>query len=163
MERKGTLRGRDGRNGTWGKCERRDGKERKDERTGEKAPQQTCVGENDKLDTSSHQRKTLYLFSLFHPPRQMLTFSGSPVQEAPRCVSCLCLTRGIMGVEVQSIQERGLSLMEECCCLPLRPPSQLETHLWAFLSSLPVRSKQLPPFSAHLHFPVVLVRHTHSE
>lgn len=50
----------------------------------------------------------------------MLTFPSSPVQEAPRCVSCLCLTRGIMGVEVQSIQEPGFLWWRNvavCCCV----------------------------------------------
>lgn len=58
----------------------------------------------------------------------MLTFSSAPVQEALRRVSGLCLTRGIMGVEVQSIQEQGFDGGMWLFAV-LRTRSQLETHL----------------------------------
>lgn len=59
----------------------------------------------------------------------MLTFCSRSVQEAPLCVSRLCLTRGIMGVEVHSIQECGFD--EGMWLFAVVALSQLETHLWA--------------------------------
>lgn len=105
-EGRDTLRGRGGGNSTGGERDRGEGKERKDERLGEKhrheKEEQSRIGETPNLMHPLAKQNSLSA-ALFHPPRRMLTFSSSPVQEAPRCVSCLCLTRGIMGVEVQSI------------------------------------------------------------
>lgn len=70
-ERKGTVRGRERRNCTRGKWERGDGKERKDERTGECAEMKkkrrstTDLHQgNDQLDTSSHQTKLFICLSI---------------------------------------------------------------------------------------------------
>ncbi len=140
----------------FGEWERGDGKERKDERTGEfsemKKKRRTTTDlhrGNDKLDTSFHQTKVFICFSvsssLLNVDIFQLSCPGSPA---------LCFLsvfdKGDHGGWSSVDPGARLSLMEECCCLLLRTPSQLETHLWAFLGSLPARSKQLPP-SEHIY------------
>lgn len=166
VKRKGTLRGGDRSDGTLGNGREETERRRKHERAGESrgrlktrrartAPRRG----NDKLYTSFRQTNLFISFSISSCPLNVDTLQlprpGSPA------LCFLCLTRGIMGVEVQLIPGVSLALMEECCCLPRCSSSQLEMHLWAFLSSLPARSKPPPPqFGAYLHFPVVSVRHT---
>lgn len=101
-----------------------------------------------KLDTSFHQTKL---------------FISYPVSSSSLNVDILQLCRpGNGALCFLSVFDKGnhggwssvdpgarLPLMEGCCCLLQRSPSQLETHLWAFLRLLPVRSKQRPP-SEHI-------------
>lgn len=151
VERKGTLRGRGGEKCNLGKRERGDGKGRKDERTGESAEMKTKKRattdpqrRHDKLDTSFHQTKLFICLSISSSSLNVdiLQFAcpGSPAM----CFLSL-FDKGDHGGWSSVDPGARLPLMEECCCLLLRTASQLETHLWAFLSSLPARSKQLPP------------------
>ncbi len=93
--------------------------------------------------------KTLYLFLYFilllNVDILQLSCPGSP---APCFLSVF--DKGDHGGWSSVDPGARLSLMEECCCLLLRAPRQLETHLWAFLRLLPARSKQLPP-SEHIY------------
>lgn len=90
----------------------------------------------------------------------MLTFFASSVEEAPHCVSCLCLTRRIMGVEVQSIQERVILWWKNvavCCCI--LPASW--KHIFGLPSAFFLLDQSSPyPSWAYLYFPVVFIRHT---
>ena len=155
VERKGTLRGRDGRNGTRGNG--REEAERSGEMKGpEKVPrwkrggeqQWACIRETTN-ETHPFTKQNSLCFSISSSSLNVdilqLFCPGSPGL-------CFLSAKGDHGGWSSVDPGARQPLMEECCCLLQRTPSQLETHLWAFLSSLPARSKQ-PPLQCISTFP----------
>lgn len=151
VEWNGTVRGRDRRTGTNGGEET---ERRGNMKVPENVPRWKRRGEpqhlgNDKLDTSFHQTKLFIFFSISSSSLNVDIFQLSCPGSPALCFLSV-FDKGDRGGWSSVDPGARLSLMEECCCLLLRTPSQLETHLWAFLSSLPARSKTLPP-SEHIY------------
>lgn len=147
VAREGTLRGRGGRNSTGGNGTEERGRRGEMKGLG-KAQTWKRRAEphrrNTKPDASSGQTKLFICcsFSSSSPNVDILQLScpGS---------TALCFLsvfdKGDHGGWSSVDLGASRSLMEECFCLLLHTPSQLKTHLWAFLRSLPARSKEPPP------------------
>lgn len=117
---------------------------------------------NDKRDASFHQTTLFICFSSFILPAECWHSPARLVREVPCCVSCLCLTRGIMGVEVHSIQERAVLWWRNVavCCWGL--PASWK-HISGLSSARFLLDQSGPlPALAYLHIPVVFLRHTPS-
>lgn len=107
---------------------------------------------NDKLDASFRQTK-LFICSSFSSSSLNVDILRLSCPGSPALCFLSVFDKGDHGGWSSVDPGASRSLMEECCCLLLRTPSQLETHLWAFLSSLPARSKQPPPLLSISTFP----------
>lgn len=107
--------------------------------------------------TNISGKKTSLSFSV-SSSSLMLTFSSSAIQEVHCCVSCLCLTRGIMGVEVQSNQNGGFD--GGMWLFAAAYSQSVGNTSVGFPQPASCYIKALFPSWAFLHFPAVFLTHS---